>query len=64
MITTRPCSGTGQVCMNQVIKGVTRRPAAGTHDVPAQQWLDVEIRRVGTLTEVEVNGRFCYRGNT
>jgi hypothetical protein len=50
--------------MNQVIKGVTRRPAAGTHDVPAQQWLDVEIRRVGTLTEVEVNGRFCYRGNT
>lgn len=50
-------SGAGQVYMNQVIKGVTRRQAAGAYTVPAGKWFDVEIRRVGTLTDVKVNGR-------
>jgi hypothetical protein len=49
-------SATGQVYMNQVIKGVTRRQAAGTYNVPAQKWFSVEIRRVGVLTDVKVNG--------
>jgi hypothetical protein len=50
-------SGAGQVYVNQVIKGVRHRQATGTYDAPAQKWFDVEIRRVGTLTNVRVNGR-------
>jgi hypothetical protein len=30
-------SGTGQVYMNQVIRGVSRRQASGTYGVPAQK---------------------------
>lgn len=50
-------TATGQVYANKVLRGSVTRQATGSHNVPPTRWFDVEVRRVGTLSEVNVNGR-------
>ena len=50
-------SGTGEVRVNKVIKGITIRQATGTYSARPGKVFNLELRSVGTLTDVKVDGK-------
>ena len=50
-------SGTGEVQVNKVIKGVRIRQATGAYSARPGRVFNLELRSVGTLTDVKVDGK-------